>query len=203
MSSTFHSSKSSVLLIDDMAREACFRKALQDSSYTITHTTQQSISLLKAVERQEPDIILIDTKRPTRETISSLNTLANFNPKPVVIFTEQEQPELMRESIQAGVSAFVAGETSPGRTKYILDVAMVRFAKFQQLKNELLSAKQQLESRKWIDQAKALLIEQQNMTEQQAYSSIRKVAMDNGQKMEDVAKNLIAMMQLMNGGASE
>lgn len=186
-----------------MAREACFRKALQDSSYTITHATQQSISLLKEVERQEPDIILIDTKRPTKETISSLNTLADFNPKPVVIFTEQEQPELMRESIQAGVSAFVAGETSPDRTKYILDVAMVRFAKFQQLKNELSSAKQQLESRKWIDQAKALLIEQQNMTEQQAYSSIRKVAMDNGQKMEDVAKNLIAMMQLMSGGASE
>jgi response regulator NasT len=203
MASTFHLSKSNVLLIDDMAREAYFRKALQDSSYTITHAAQHSVSLLKEVEKQNPDIILIDTKRPTRETISSLNALADINPKPVVIFTEQDQPELMRESIQAGVSAFVAGETSPERAKYILDVAVVRFAKFQQLKSDLSSAKQQLESRKWIDQAKALLIEQQNMTEQQAYSSIRKVAMDNGQKMEDVAKNLIAMMQLMNGGTSE
>ena len=67
------------------------------------------------------------------------------------------------------------------------------------MRQELTSAKRQLESRKWVDQAKALLIEKQNMTEQQAYGAIRKMAMDNGQKMEDVAKNLISMMQLIGG----
>ena len=202
MSSRLNSSKLTVLLMDDMAQAEALETALQGSQYFLIYSTQHDIGLLKEVEAKDPDIILINTHTLSTETITSLNAIASCNPKPVVILTEQTQPELMQQSIQAGVSAFVSGETNPQRTKCILDVAVARFIKYQQLVAELSGAKQQLEARKWIDQAKALLIEQQNMTEQQAYSSIRKMAMDNGQKMEDVAKNLIAMMELLKEGSS-
>jgi response regulator NasT len=190
-----------VLIIDDnMDRAQAFEAALQNTPYLVKHLAHTSMSLLKEVENTEPDIILIDIESPNRDTIESLSTISDFNPKPVVMFSEQDQPDLMRESIKAGVSAYVSGDTNPDRAKFILDVAVARFNEHQGLKNELSDAKRQLESRKWVDQAKALLIEKQNMTEQQAYSAIRKMAMDNGQKMEDVAKNLISMMQLMGGG---
>jgi response regulator NasT len=189
-----------VLIIDDnMDRALTFETALKDTPYLVKHLAHTSVSLLKEVEKTEPDIILIDIESPNRDTIESLSTISAFNPKPIVMFSEQDQPDLMRESIKAGVSAYVSGDTNPERAKFILDVAVARFNEHQGIKNELSDAKRQLESRKWVDQAKALLIEKQNMTEQEAYSAIRKMAMDNGQKMEDVAKNLISMMQLMGG----
>lgn len=189
-----------VLIIDDnMDRALTFETALKDTPYLVKHLAHTSVSLLKEVEKNEPDIILIDIESPSRDTIDSLSTISAFNPKPIVMFSEQDQPDLMRESIKAGVSAYVSGDTNPDRAKFILDVAVARFNEHQGIKNELSDAKRQLESRKWVDQAKALLIEKQNMTEQEAYSAIRKMAMDNGQKMEDVAKNLISMMQLMGG----
>lgn len=192
-----------VLIIDDdMDRAEAFRTALKGTPYTVKHLAHTSVSLLKEVEKTEPDIILIDIESPNRDTIESLSTISAYNPKPVVMFSEQEEPELMRDSIKAGVSAYVSGDTTPDRAKFILDVAVARFNEFQGLKAELSDAKQKLESRKWVDQAKALLIEKQGMSEQQAYAAIRKMAMDNGQKMEDVAKNLISMMQLMGGGKS-
>lgn len=190
-----------VLVIDDdMERAESFRAALSDSPYVVKHLAHTSASLLKEVEKTEPDIILIDIESPNRDTIESLSTISEFNPKPVVMFSEQDEPDLMRDSIKAGVSAYVSGDTNPDRAKFILDVAVARFNEFQGLKAELTDAKAKLQSRKWVDQAKALLIEKQGMTEQQAYSAIRKMAMDNGQKMEDVAKNLISMMQLIGGG---
>lgn len=189
-----------VLVIDDdMDRAQSFKDALTGSPYVVKHLVHSSTSLLKEVEKNEPDIILMDIESPNRDTIESLSTISAYNPKPVVMFSDQDQQELMQESIKAGVSAYVSGDTSPDRTKFILDVAVARFNEFQSLKEELTDAKRKLESRKWVDQAKALLIERQNMTEQAAYSAIRKMAMDNGQKMEDVAKNLISMMQLMGG----
>jgi len=192
-----------VLIIDDdMERAENFRAALKDTPYLVKHLAHTSVSLLKEVEKVEPDIILIDIESPSRDTIESLSTISAYNPKPVVMFSEQDQPDLMRDSIKAGVSAYVSGETNPDRAKFILDVAVARFNEYQELKAELSDAKRKLESRKWVDQAKALLIEKQGMTEQQAYSAIRKMAMDNGQKMEDVAKNLISMMQLIGGGQS-
>jgi len=192
-----------VLVIDDdQARVDAFKKALSSTSYEIVHLASTKASLLKEVEKTEPDIIIIDIESPNRDTIESLNTISVYNPKPVVMFAEEDNPELVKESIKAGVSAYVAGDTNPERVRFILDVAVARFNEFQGLKNELTDTKRKLESRKWIDQAKALLIEHQGMTEQQAYSNIRKMAMNNGQKMEDVAKNLISMMQLLNGGKS-
>ncbi|MBU2882027.1 ANTAR domain-containing protein [Psychrosphaera sp. B3R10] len=190
-----------VLVIDDdMERAESFRAALAGSPYVVKHLAHTSASLLREVENTEPDIILIDIESPNRDTIESLSTISEFNPKPIVMFSEKDQPDLMRDSIKAGVSAYVSGETNPDRAKFILDVAVARFNEFQGLKAELTDAKRKLQSRKWVDQAKALLIEKQGMSEQQAYSAIRKMAMDNGQKMEDVAKNLISMMQLIGGG---
>lgn len=190
-----------VLIIDDdMARAATFEQALHNTPYQVHHLAHTSASLLKEVENCEPDIILIDIESPSRDTIESLSTISTYNPKPIVMFSEQENPEVMQQTIKAGVSAYVTGDTNPERAKFILDVAVARFQDYQKLKSELNQAKRQLESRKWVDQAKALLIEKNGMTEQQAYNAIRKMAMDNGQKMEDVAKNLVSMMQLISGG---
>jgi len=189
-----------VLIIDDdMNRAESFQAALADSPYIVKHLVHTSVSLLREVEKTEPDIILIDIESPNRDTIESLSTISAYNPKPVVMFSEKDDPKLMEASIKAGVSAYVSADTQPEKTRFILDVAVARFNEYQKLKDDLVNAKRQLESRKWVDQAKALLIEKQNMTEQQAYSAIRKMAMDNGQKMEDVAKNLISMMQLIGG----
>lgn len=199
--STHATTTLTVLIIDDdMARAENFKAALQGTPYQVKHLAHTSVSLLKEVEKVEPDIILIDIESPNRDTIESLSTISAYNPKPVVMFSEQEHPDLMRDSIKAGVSAYVSGDTNPERAKFILDVAVARFNEYQELKAELSDAKRKLESRKWVDQAKALLIEKQGMSEQQAYAAIRKMAMDNGQKMEDVAKNLISMMQLIAGG---
>lgn len=189
-----------VLLIDDdECRAKDFESALSGTPYKLIHYASAQHSILKQVEQVNPDIIIIDIESPNRDTIESLTTISDCNPKPVVMFSEEEKPDVMKQAIKAGVSAYIAGDTKPERAKFILDVAVTRFNEFQELKQELTTAKKQLESRKWVDQAKALLIEKQNMTEQQAYSAIRKMAMDNGQKMEDVAKNLISMMQLIGG----
>ena len=103
-----------VLVIDDdMERAESFRAALAGSPYVVKHLAHTSASLLREVENTEPDIILIDIESPNRDTIESLSTISEFNPKPIVMFSEQDQPDLMRDSIKAGVSAYVSGETNP------------------------------------------------------------------------------------------
>ncbi|MBO9489377.1 ANTAR domain-containing protein [Endozoicomonas sp. G2_1] len=190
-----------VLVIDDdMARAQSFQSALADTPYQVIHLAHTSMSLLKEVERHQPDIILIDIESPNRDTIESLATISAYNPKPVVMFSDNQMPDMVNDSIKAGVSAYITSDTRPDKAKFILDVAVARFNEFQKLRDELDQAKRKLASRKWVDQAKAILIEQQGMSEQQAYNAIRKMAMNNGQKMEDVAKNMVDMMQLMAGG---
>lgn len=188
-----------VLLIDDDAERAtALSAALDKSRYQVSHLVGSESSLLKEVDSRQPDIIIIDVESPDRDILESLHTLNTVNPKPIVMFSEQEDTLLINQSTRSGVSAYVVGaDVSNSKVKTILDAAIARFDQMQQLRDQLEESKRQLASQKVIDQAKVLLMETKKISEKEAYQHIRKIAMDNGQRMDQVAKNIIAIIRTL------
>ena len=188
----------SILLIDeDVDRAATITSALDKSRYKIRHLLSPSTSLLKEVEALKPDVVVIDMESPNRDILESLDTLSNVKPTPIVMFSHQEDEEMINLSAKMGVSAYVVGDTDPKRVKPILDAAIARFHEYQRLKNELDETRQQLEARKVVDQAKRLLMQKNGMDENAAFHSMRKTAMDTGQKLEEVAKTMISFVNTL------
>ena len=184
-----------ILLIDEnLQRAESISVALNNSRYRISHLASPDASLLKQVDAIQPDIIVIDIESPSRDILESLQAISHFNPKPVVMFSAEQDTQTINQSIESGVSAYAVGDVEPQRVKPILDAAVARFREFQKLKNELSDTKQQLASRKTIDQAKRLLMKKKELSEEQAFHTMRKTAMDTGQKLEDVAKTLISLL---------
>lgn len=184
-----------ILLIDENHLRAEFlASALNNSRYKITHVSSPDKSLLKQVDEIQPDIIVIDIESPSRDILESLSTISHFNPKPVVMFSAEQDTNTINQSILSGVSAYVVGDLQTERVKPILDAAVARFREFQKLKEELNDTKQQLASRNLIDQAKRLLMKKKNLSEDVAFKAMRKTAMDTGQKLDDVAKTLISLL---------
>lgn len=186
------------MLIDENERRAeSISCALNNSRYRISHLASPGVSLLKQVDEIQPDIIVMDIESPSRDILESLQAISHFNPKPVVMFATQNDTHTINQSIESGVSAYVVGDIDPVRVKPILDAAVARFREFQKLKNELTDTKQQLASRKIIDQAKRLLMKKKNLSEDDAFRAMRKTAMDTGQKLDDVAKTLISLLSTL------
>jgi response regulator NasT len=184
-----------ILLIDENRQRAqSLTLALNNSRYKISHLASPDMALLKKVDEIQPDIIVIDIESPSRDILESLSTISYYNPKPVVMFSAQQDTDTINQSIESGVSAYVVGDLDPARVKPILDAAVARFREFQKLKDELSDTKQQLASRNLIDKAKRLLMKKKNLSEDKAFQTIRKTAMDTGQKLDDVAKTLISLL---------
>lgn len=184
-----------ILLIDENRQRAeSLTMALNNSRYKISHLASPSMSLLKQVDEIQPDIIVIDIESPSRDILESLSAISHYNPKPVVMFSAEQDTDTINQSIESGVSAYVVGDLQTERVKPILDAAVARFREFQKLKEELSDTKQQLASRNLIDQAKRLLMKKKNLSEDDAFKAMRKTAMDTGQKLDDVAKTLISLL---------
>ena len=66
----------------------------------------------------------------------------------------------------------------PDRVKPVIDVAIARFAQFQELRAELNKAKTSLAERKLVEKAKGILMNSRACGEEEAYASMRKMAMD-------------------------
>jgi response regulator NasT len=185
-----------ILLVDDnLERANAITEALGLSRYRVAHLVSSGMSLLKQVDQLKPDMIVIDIESPDRDVLDSLHLLSSVNPKPIVMFSETQDSDTITRSVKSGVSAYVTGEVDPVRVRSILDAAVARFEEFQAIKSALQSTQHELESRKVVDEAKRLLMKKQGLSEEAAFSSMRKMAMDSGQKLEQIARTLITVLK--------
>ncbi len=190
-----------ILLVDDeIVRAAMVEEALAQEGHEVVCRLQSPASLNEMVARHAPDVVIIDMESPDRDTLDSMSLLNRENPRPVVFFADQHEPDTMQAALEAGVSAYVVDGLVPSRVKAILEVAIARFASFQSMRTELDKARGQLADRKRIERAKGLLMKHQDCDEEQAYRMLRKLAMDRGQRIGEVAANVIDILERLEKG---
>lgn len=187
-----------ILLIDDGAhRVELIRQELARQGCDVVGVIEQATLVHDCVLRLQPDVVIVDSESPTRDTLENLALLNAQMPRPVVVFAEDGADDPMRLALKAGVSAYVVAGLQPQRLAPVLQVAMARFEQDLALRQELQRAQTQLSARKRIEKAKGILMSEQGLTEDQAHQRLRRLAMDRGQTLADVAERIIDAHELL------
>lgn len=155
--------------------------------------------LARKVEEIQPDVIFVDVDSPDRDTLENMRNVSDLLPRPIVMFVEESGASLAEDALRAGVSAYIVDGLSAKRVKPILDVAILRFKVFQKMREELDKAKSDLASRKIVERAKGLLMEQRKLNEEDAYKLLRNTAMKEGKSILEIADSLIAITRMLKG----
>jgi len=164
--------------------------------YDITVLADEA-TITRRLTQIDPDVVLIDMANPSRDSLEALSLASGADKRPVAMFVDRSDPETTRAAIAAGVSAYVVDGMAPARIRPVLDAAIARFHMMSQMKSELQAAKAALAERKTIDRAKGILMQARGLTEDQAYSMLRKTAMDQGRRVVEVAQALVTAAELL------
>lgn len=187
-----------ILLINDTAKKVGrLKNALVEAGFEVIDESGLVIDLPQRVEALRPDVILIDTESPGRDVMEQVVLVSRDRPRPIVMFTDDHDPKVMRQAIQAGVSAYIVEGIQTERLQPILDVAIARFESDQALRAQLQAREQQLAERKRIELAKGLLMKMKQCGEEEAYTLMRRQAMSRQQKLIQVAEQVIAMHEML------
>jgi two-component system, response regulator / RNA-binding antiterminator len=187
-----------VLLIDDGAhRVRLLRDELIAQGHEVVGVVDAARVIHDAVEKLAPDAVIVDSESPSRDTLEHLAVLSSRNPRPVVVFSEDAADDPMKRAMAAGVSAYVVAGLQPQRLAPVLRVAIARFEQEQALRAELADARQQLSQRKLIERAKGLVMQRQGLSEDAAYTLLRKTAMAKGLKLADLAQRIVDAADLL------
>ena len=188
----------SVLLVDDdPERAAIVEPALRAAGYEVVTVVDTASEMLAQVRAMKPDVIIIDRDSPDRDTLEHVCMITRDDPRPIVMFTQDKDRTLMREALEAGVSAYVVDGLSVERVRPIVEVALARFEQWQALRRELDQAQTNLAERKVIERAKGIVMKQRRCTEDEAYVLLRKLAMDRNQRLAHMAESVITMAELL------
>ncbi len=187
-----------ILLINDTPKKVGrLRAALIEAGFEVIDESGLIIDLPARVEAVRPDVILIDSDSPGRDVMEQVCLVTRDQPRPIVMFTDEQNPDIMRQAIQSGVSAYIVEGIQAQRLKPILDVAMVRFESDQALRAQLSARDQQMIERKRVELAKGMLMQMKSCNEEEAYTLMRRQAMSRQQKLIQVAEQIIAMNDLL------
>ena len=185
------------MLVDDSHEETSpLKESLLEAGYDVVETAHTAAALLERVAALQPDVIIIDTDSPTRDTLEQLSFVTREHPRPIVLFTADRANVTIQAALRAGVSAYVVAGMQPERLQPILDVALARFGQERALRDELKDAQDRLAERKIIERAKGLLMEQKRVSENDAFQMMRRLAMDRNRRLVDVAQQIIDIADL-------
>lgn len=181
----------------DRERALLIVDGLQDAGEFDVSVIGDETGLARKLAALNPDVVLIDLENPSRDVLEGLTLASTPLDRPVAIFVDRSDADLMKDAIEAGVSAYVVAGLQKDRIKPVMDAAIARFSMVSRIRKELDATKAALAERKMVDRAKGLLMNARGLSEDEAYALLRRTAMDQGKKISEVASALITASELL------
>ncbi len=172
-------------------------QALGAAQHRLVSVVSVSDDLAVNVQRAQPDALVIQMEQPVNGWLAQVRRALESQPLPIVVFADRADAADVRAAIKAGVSAYVVDGLRPERVLPILEAAVARFMEFQALRIQRDEAVGRLAERRDVERAKGILMRRRDLAEQAAYDTLRKMAMDRGARMIEVAKSIIAAEELL------
>jgi two-component system, response regulator / RNA-binding antiterminator len=187
-----------IVIVDESPiRAAILEDGLREAGFEQVVRIEETTNLLARIYALDPDVILIDLENPSRDVLEQMFQVSRIVKRPIAMFVDQSDTASIQASVDAGVSAYIVDGLKKERVKNILDLCISRFNAFARLQEELDRTKTALEERKVIDRAKGILMKAKGLSEEEAYTLLRKTAMNEKKKIAEIAQSVITAAEML------
>jgi response regulator NasT len=162
-------------------------KIIVDESF-LAGNGREALHLARTIEA---DLALLDINMPMTDGLEAARIIGRKHPMPIIILTAYGQQELIEKAAQLPIHGYLIKPVNERDLAAAIGVALARFNEQQQALREAEKLREDLETRKIVDRAKGVLIDQ-GMKENEAYQYIQRRARDGRTSMREVAEKILA-----------
>ena len=186
------------MIVDsDLVRTKPLKQSLLDTGYDVIAHLKDTVNLDEACNRLQPDVVIIDTDSPSRDTLENICVMTMNDPRPIMMFSHDGDKKQIKLATQAGVCAYVVGSIPNERLQPVIDAAIARFEEFKNLRVALKEANTKLSERRLVERAKGLIMKQRKIDEDEAYNLLRSMAMQKHMRIGVLSKQIIDAAELL------
>jgi response regulator NasT len=180
-----------VIAEDEAIIRMDLRETLEEEGYDVVGETGRGDQAVELVRALQPDLAILDIKMPGMDGLDAARIINGEKICGILMLTAFSQREVVEEARDAGALAFLVKPFQKSDLVPAIEVAMGRFRELRSLTGEIDALGEQLESRKLIDRAKGVLMDECRMSENEAFGFIQREAMSGRTRMRDVAQRVI------------
>ena len=180
-----------VVAEDDAIIRMDLCQLLADEGYDVVGECGRGDEAVELVRSLSPDVALLDVKMPGMDGIAAARVISGERRCAVVLITAFSQRSLIEGARDAGVMAYIVKPFQREDLVPAIELAVGRFADMAALAEQSASLAEQLEVRRLTDRAKARLIAEHGMGEDDAYRFLQRTAMDRRLSLRAVAEAVL------------
>jgi len=180
-----------VIAEDEAIIRLDLREILEEQGYEVVGETGRGDEAVTIVRDQRPDLAILDIRMPGLDGLAAAREITAENHCAVLILTAFSQRNLIEEARDAGALAYLIKPFTQAELVPAIEVALGRFKEMKAIKETNASLEEQLETRRKVDRAKGILMDDHGMKEAAAFSFIQKTAMRERKTMRDISQRII------------
>lgn len=181
-----------VIAEDEAIIRLDLKESLEEEGYEVVGEAGRGDQAIELVRELRPDLVILDIKMPGVDGLTAARTIAAERICAVLMLTAFSQREIIEEARDAGALAYLVKPFQKNDLIPAIEVAIGRFRELAALDGEVDALGEQLESRKLVDRAKGIIMDELGYKEQEAFTFIQRTAMSERCRMRDVADRIIA-----------
>ena len=180
-----------VIAEDEAIIRLDLKETLEEEGYEVVAETGRGDEAVELVREHRPDVAILDIKMPGLDGLSAAREIAGERWSAVLILTAFSQRDLIERARDAGALAYLVKPFQKSDLFPAIEVAVGRFRELKALHEQAPSLEEQLETRKTVDRAKGQLMDNNGLSEADAFAFIQKTAMKERSTMRDIAQRVL------------
>jgi response regulator NasT len=180
-----------VIAEDEAIIRLDLKEILEEEGYEVVGETARGDEAVELVRRHRPDLAILDIKMPGMDGLTAAKAITGERLAAVLILTAFSQRDLIDQARDAGALAYMVKPFQKSELLPAIEIALGRYQEMKALAEEVKSLEEQLETRRLVERAKGLLMDELDMKEVDAFNWIQKSAMRERVTMREIARRII------------
>jgi two-component system, response regulator PdtaR len=168
------------------------RGLLERAGFEVCAEARDGVEAVELAREEQPDLAILDVKMPRLDGIEAARRILDERPIPVVMLTAYGQEELVSRAVEAGVFGYLVKPFRESDLVPAIHTARARHEELDALRAEADSLADALAARKAIERAKGLLMAKEGLSEEEAFSRLRRASQVSGRPLKVVAEAVVS-----------
>jgi response regulator NasT len=180
-----------VLAEDEAVIRLDLHEMLEEEGYEVVGETGRGDEAVALVKEHKPDLAILDIRMPGLDGLAAAREISAEQLAAVLILTAYSQRDLIEEARDAGALAYLVKPFNKRELIPAIEVAIGRFEELKAIMKDNKSLEEQLVTRRIVDRAKGILMDNHSMKEAEAFTFIQKTAMRERVTMREISQRII------------
>ena len=188
-----------VIADDDVITRLDIREALEFQGYEVVGEAADGIDAVELCADLKPDVVLLDVKMPVMDGLTAAKIIGGAgNDIAIIMLTAYNDKQFVDKAGEFGALGYLVKPVDEKSLTPTIEIAVKRLKEFRELKKTVEGQEKKLEERKIIEKAKGILIQNNSISEDEAYRYLRTISMNKRKTIVEVAKIIIETESILH-----